>query len=769
MAGREHIFQEAMNQGHSAAWDQDWQRAASFYRKALEEFPEHPKALTSLALALYQLGEYEESLSYYQRAVKVSPDDPAPLVKSGEIFERLGKIKEAAQAYSRAGDLYLRLRDVERTVDTWTRALALQPALLQTRYRLAQVYEKLRQPDKAATEYIAAAAVLQHAGRKEQALQVLQRARQIAPSNPRVQQALSMLNNNRPLPLPRRRGVTAPLLKARVEAAHSEQPAAQEMDSTLDPITEARKAALSALADMLFEQQAEASQEERRASLIALTHGTGQLDQERIRRTQIMLHISHAIDLITRGELEQAIPDLSQAISAGLDHPAAYFVLGELQFKAGRLESAQRNLHHAVRHREVGLAARLLRGQIALQQERWRDAVVECLEALKAADVTVAPPELADELRQLYEPIIEEQSQSEDEAAQRKLAENILELIVRPDWRRHLRDTRKQLMVTTGQETVPLVEMLTEARSSRVVEHIATILQLARQGRLRSAMEEAYYALQFAPTYLPLHTTMADLLIQQEHLEDAIVKMKTVARTYNVRGEAVQAIRLLRRVVELAPMDMEAHQELLSLLTARGQVDEALGEYLNLADAYYRLAELDTARQTYEQALRLAQQSHADRAWSVQILHRMADIDMQRLNWRKALRVYNQIATLQPDDPLANQRLVELNFRMGAPQVAMQALEHYLRYLQERGETEHAVTFLQELVDTLPEEPLLLLRLGEVYRLAGQREQAVEMLDRAGELFLSRGDRESAVQTIQTIIELNPPNADQYRQLLDQI
>ena len=63
MAGREDIFQKSMNMGHSAAWDQQWERAAGFYRQALEEFPEHTGALTSLGLALFELEEYQNFIT----------------------------------------------------------------------------------------------------------------------------------------------------------------------------------------------------------------------------------------------------------------------------------------------------------------------------------------------------------------------------------------------------------------------------------------------------------------------------------------------------------------------------------------------------------------------------------------------------------------------------------------------------------------------------------------------------------------------------------
>ena len=51
MSGDQQVFQNAMNQGHSAAWDQDWEKASSYYHIAIDEFPDKYIALTSLALA----------------------------------------------------------------------------------------------------------------------------------------------------------------------------------------------------------------------------------------------------------------------------------------------------------------------------------------------------------------------------------------------------------------------------------------------------------------------------------------------------------------------------------------------------------------------------------------------------------------------------------------------------------------------------------------------------------------------------------------------
>ena len=61
MTESQNRFQQAMNQGHTAAWDQDWQRAVDYYHQALEEIPDDPIALVSLGLALYELGLYDQA------------------------------------------------------------------------------------------------------------------------------------------------------------------------------------------------------------------------------------------------------------------------------------------------------------------------------------------------------------------------------------------------------------------------------------------------------------------------------------------------------------------------------------------------------------------------------------------------------------------------------------------------------------------------------------------------------------------------------------
>jgi hypothetical protein len=305
-------------------------------------------------------------------------------------------------------------------------------------------------------------------------------------------------------------------------------------------------------------------------------------------QTKVVLHLSQAIDAQSKGNDTLAAEEMEGALEAGFKHASLYFTLGLLRYKGDRLESAQRFLQNSIKHNDYGLGTRLLLGQLLVKKSKYHEAVIEYLEALKLADSMTVPTDKADEIRQQYEPLIEAHQSQKDEAVLRKECENINGLLMRPDWREQLHKTREQMPKVDGEMIATLADVILQAQSSSVIESMNRINQLARMGSLRAAMDEAYYAVQHAPTYLPLHSLMGELLEQEGHHSDAIAKFSVVAHLYSVRGEVLQATKLLRRVIQLSPMDIGAHNRIIDQLIARGQIDDAVHEYLELAGIFNR-------------------------------------------------------------------------------------------------------------------------------------------------------------------------------------
>jgi tetratricopeptide (TPR) repeat protein len=768
MPGREDIFQKAMNEGHSAAWDQEWEKASTAYRRALQEFPDNPKALNSLGLALYQLGSMEEALQIYMNVAKFSPDDPVPTEKVALISERLGDLKTAVDMAMRAGDLFLKQRDTDKALENWVRVTNVNPENAIAHSRLAQVHEKLGHPQQAITEYLAIASIIQRAGNAEKAKEMVNKAESLLPNSPEVKQAQSLLNTGQLLPKPiRGKGGTGPIRMAQVKQL--QKPTASQASSGMDPIAETRQKALTQLAELLFEFSDDSPSAQERHGISSIMKGTGGLSLQQSEQTKVVLHLGLAIDAQSKGNETLAAEEMEGALEAGFKHSSLYFNLGYLRFKGDRQESAQRFLQNAVKHNDYGLGSRLLLGQLYVKKSNFHEAALEYLEALKLADSMTVPADKADEIRQQYEPLIEAYQNQKDESLQRKICENINTLLIRSDWREQLHKTRDQMPKQDGDMLAPLADMILEAQSSSVIESINRINQLARSGTLRSAMDEAYDALQHAPTYLPLHILMGDLLVQEGRHPEAISKFSVVAQAYSARGEVIQATKLLKRIIQIAPMDLGARNRLIEQLTARGQIDEAIQEYLELAAIYYRLAELDMARKTYTTALRVVQQGNGSRDWNTHILQRMADIDLQRLDWKQALRVYEQIRTLAPSDESARKQIIELHLRMAQTDKALNELDNYVNHLDGQGKSEQAVKFIEELIDEHPDHPLLKRTLAAEIHRSGRIDEAISILDALGESLMQSGDKLKAQEVINQIVLMNPPNVQEYRQLLFQM
>jgi tetratricopeptide (TPR) repeat protein len=771
MSENEERFQQAMNQGHSAAWDQLWEQAAAYYRQALNEIPENPKALTSLGLALYEIKQFKEALGVYQQAVNADPNDPLPLEKVGEINEFLDKPDQACQAYLKAAELYAKNRDLDKAVETWQRVTVLQPDHLTARSRLALVYERTGRKSQAVSEYLVVAGILQRAGQIPKAIQTLTHALKIVPDSNEAARALSLIKAGKSLPIPVR-PKPGPATPIKEQPLQLKAPAELEKPGKgSDPISEARRKALHELADLLFEQSdGEAGYGTAgRRGLGAIMKGDSVVSRQ-TDQTKILLHVGQAIDFQTREKSAEAKEELERAIDAGLESAAANFDLGLLMTKSGRLESALRYLQRSLKHRDYSLATRLLIAQNLHKMNRFKEAAVEYLEALRLADMQILSETQAEDLSQLYDPIIEEQRQQDDENQQARLCKNISGLLLRDDWREHLESARQQLPAAMeGGPPTPLAEIITEGQGSRLVEAVGCINQYARMGYYRAAMDEAFYALQHAPTYLPLHIQIGELLMQQNRLQTAIDKFTVIAHSYSVRGEPKRAVEIYRRIIDLSPMDMHARNLLIDQVIALGKPEQAVEEYLSLAEVYYNLADLIMARQTYQQALQLAQQSNVDRKWKVKILHRIADIDLQCLDWRQALRVFDQIRSMMPEDAKARSSLIELNFRLGQAVQALAEVDNYVAYMWSNGQKDKAIKFLEGILEENPKQAGIMKRLAELYRQVGRTTEAIGILDSVGDILLELGDRAGAIETVRIILSMNPPNAVEYQQLLTQI
>jgi tetratricopeptide (TPR) repeat protein len=293
--------------------------------------------------------------------------------------------------------------------------------------------------------------------------------------------------------------------------------------------------------------------------------------------------------------------------------------------------------------------------------------------------------------------------------------------------------------------------------------------EYAKRNKTYAALEEAYNAIGFAPDYLPMHRRIGDMLWESDHQDEAIAKYLIIADTYQIRADTPHAVAIYQHILNLTPMDVTTRFKLIDLYIQHSEMDKVIEQYMALADTYYQLAQLDKTREKYQEAMKYVPRTKDSQRWAQEILHKMGDIDMQRIDWRSAIQDFEHIKAIAPSDDKARLTLVELRFRTGDSVRAIKELDELLMQYSTTGRTLKIIPVLEDQANSRPNEMGLRMRLARAYLSAGQTAQAIQQLDALGDLQLQAGLNKEAAATIRGIIALNPPNVAQYRQILAQI
>ncbi len=744
MPGNRDAYDQAMNAGHNAAWDQEWGMAVQSYGRAVQEYPDDPESHIHLGLALLEVGRLDDALKIYTRAHQLGPDDPIPLEKSADVLERLGRLREAAQQYVNVAEIYFAQRDLDKAIDNWECATRLTPGLIAVHGKLAQVRERIGDSKGAVREYLILASSFQRFGDTEKAMKAAQRALRLEKTNPMVLNTIRALESGREVVLPKEETRSNGARRTDGFDEDTRVSATRQVGEAdpLGPMGEAMSDALGILATYLMEENsldadgANALQgmEYQRQGIHGDAIEAYRKAAQRMRHPSLRLNLGAL--LLLENHPEEATRYLMDSIQEPRLEPGAYHALGMANFKLNQHMKAARFLIHAIQAVDMSLAA---------------------------------TPAEEQELRSLYDRLLVSLDGRSEEALE-AINRRFLKMLQGADWKQRLTETRRQLdetMRDQGEQGV--VDILVATRGDELTDAVGMIDRCIRQGLLTLAMDEAHRAIEFSPHYLPVHVRMAEIMMREGRVRNAITKYNTVAKTYLVRGENDRAAAILSEVLEMAPLDISVRQSLIELLEAEQRWDEVIDQYIDLADTYNQLGNFDLSRDTFSRAERLAQKVATSPVKIVRIKHRMADIDQMRLDTRRAQKAYEDIIALMPDDERAHRMLVDLNYRQGNGIEGLRRLDQLLGLYARTRQVNKITQLLEELVTLYGSDTGLRSRLAAIYKQLGRTKDAIVQFDALGELQLEAGLHREAANTIRQIIALNPEGIDEYRRLLSQL
>jgi len=773
VAGDRKKFQVAMTHAQRFREQEDWTGAAKAYRFALAEFPNDQAAIIGFGQASLSAGKVDLARKAFQQALRLNPSNFQVLHYMAEIQEQMGQLDEAAETHLRVGNILASQNDLDTAIESWMFALNLVPDHVDAHHKLAQGLASQGKSREAARQFLTLGAIYQRRDNPDQTKTQIQEARALIGDEP---------------------GITA-ALDALAQGVAIDPDLIGDMPPPADPADTDRMFDLSDFTqtyheDDLFEDEGdpfalwEEQEEQPQGGLIefaqqnALTELANVVFEEddagafttTIPRDELNMLIIQAVDFQTQDDLPQAVDNYRQVVKAGMSNGAVLFNLGLLSKEVGQYDEAAKMLKASAQSENYGLPSHFALGQTYHAVGDLETALRHFIEAVKLVDTATIDQLKAREVAQHYETLADNYLAEGDEKKITAFINSLEGFFSRPDWENKVFEARQRMdSVAENGSGMTLAEYLETVETEVVITSLAMTQEYMRRNLLMTASEECLQAIQKVPSSLLLHVRLADILIKQDQSDAAITKYLTVAKVYLIRNQLDKAINIYQKILRLAPMDVTVRSKLIDLYISSKNIEQALDEYLILANSYYQLAQVDRALEKYNEALRLTTSLENADPWKVEILGQIGDIYNQRFDWTRAATAFEELLQINPHDERILRQQVDLYFKQRKMDQAIEVLDRLLNVYQQREQPELPLDLLKELVVNYPEEMYLRQKLAEAYIQNRMKQSAIAELDALGEMQLEKGLRGEATRTIETILELQPEDVEGYRRLLAQI
>ncbi len=771
MAGDRKKYQTAMTYAEQMSQQGDWGKALRAYRFALAEFPNDSEAILGFGAASLNAGYIDHAQKAFQQALKLNPGNYRALNYWGDIQERLGRLDNAAETYLRAGNVLAAQNEFDGAMASWRRAIGLSPGLVDAHQKLAEALILQGRHRQAAKQYFELAETYRRRNNREQAVAQIEEARQLLGDEPGIQAALDAVEQRQPIhpdfldmlpPSPSQQAqpqyeTFSEGFLADDDFSRDEDPFALWDDMEAEPSSEAgltqaaQQNALTELANIIFEEG---------------LGGSG----ASISNDEINMLIVQAIDLQSRNKIEEAVANFQRIVDAGRGTPAMYYNLGLLKNELRQHSQSVVLLQMAAQDEKYNVPAHFALGKTLYGTDDLKQALRHFVEAVKLIDLETVDSYKVPELMEYYDTLVDNYLIGDNTRQAHEFIASLDKFFSSPDWERKVYEARRRMdSVVENGNNMSLAEFLETAETETIITALAVTSEYLQQNLLLTASEECLQAIQKAPFALLLHARLAEILLKQNHTDVAIVKYLMIAKVYQIRNQVDKAIGIYKKILRLAPMDVTIRSQLITLFISVDNIEEALEQYITLANSYYQLAQVDRAIEKYNQALSLSEQLTNPAEWKTQILEQVGDIYKQRFDWNKAIEAFETLLVLKPGSQRVLRQVIDLNFKLRKANQALEHLSTLINLYNKHNQSARALDLLQELSGSYPDNMQLRQHLAAVYVQNNMQAKAIAEYDALGEMQLEKGMHQDAANTIQTILDLSPDDPEGYRRLLQQI
>ena len=370
---------------------------------------------------------------------------------------------------------------------------------------------------------------------------------------------------------------------------------------------------------------------------------------------------------------EAVVREYNQAAEAYPNNADVRFALGQIHQQAGQFDKAIDAYQLAMRDSAVDVLARVSTAQCLLSQGKPDDAIQQLEQALQTvrrnATGSIDPSNWA--------------ARPREEGEEHQAPEVEISMLLAKAYGRMGREEQMQAILrqvkqsTTHQDEVSSALAEISARQgdieSALQEYVDLVHHYRRKRQTENALSVLNEMIRMAPQDTRPHNELAEIYLNRGLLDEAIAELRLLAAIYQRRGqsdlegatlqrigniyaqmgEPVEALDNLRRAVELTPDSLELLREIAGYCIQQGLSEEAVQYQIVIARHYFDTKQVKEAVAALQQLITIDRNNYEAYDLLGQTYQSVGE-------YEQASRVYRNLAKVNPDNPLAKERLAML-------------------------------------------------------------------------------------------------------------
>ncbi|HPB29895.1 MAG TPA: tetratricopeptide repeat protein [Candidatus Sumerlaeota bacterium] len=268
---------------------------------------------------------------------------------------------------------------------------------------------------------------------------------------------------------------------------------------------------------------------------------------------------------------------------------------------------------------------------------------------------------------------------------------------------------------------------------------------------------------------LDLHEEFAEYLKTIGRNEDAASEIHTLAGIHRSKKDFPKAAGLLEDLISLRPGDEAIKSELADMYVALDIPQEALNYYAQAAagylesgnekktiEIYRKIIAIEPAEESIREELARLLSAHGEIAEAVGHLCFLADLRSGQGREQENLAVYLDLLQLEPDRHDMREKLAQLYETAGEPENAAQELLILADYSIRESDLDTAIVRCRKAADLNPDSDAPRLRLLDLYEKNNDLESLKSQLLELGDLYLRLSNIDQAETQFKKARELDP-------------